>query len=31
MLPLIVFSILIGFGVNLSGGADCLTAKSCRT
>lgn len=27
MLPLIVFSILIGFGVNLSGGADCLTAK----
>ena len=28
MLPLIVFSILIGFGVNLSGGADCLTAKS---
>ena len=24
MLPLIVFSILIGFGVNLSGGADCL-------
>lgn len=27
MLPLIVFSLLIGFGVNLSGGADCLTAK----
>ena len=27
MLPLIVFSILIGFGVNLSGGADCLTAR----
>ena len=24
---LVVFSILIGFGVNLSGGADCLTAK----
>lgn len=27
MLPLIVFSLLIGFGVNLSDGADCLTAK----
>ena len=27
MLPLIVFSILTGFAVNLSGGADCLTAK----
>ena len=25
MLPLIVFSILTGFAVNLSGGADCLT------
>ena len=27
MLPLIVFSILAGFAVNLSGGAECLTAK----
>ena len=27
MLPLIVFSILTGFAVNLSGGAECLTAK----
>ena len=27
MLPLIVFSILTGFGVNLSGGPDCLTAQ----
>lgn len=27
LLVFIVFSILIGFGVNLSGGADCLTAK----
>ena len=27
MLPLIVFSVLFGFAVNLSGGAECLTAK----
>lgn len=27
MLPLIVFSLLTGFGVNLSGGAGCLTAR----
>ena len=27
MLPLIVFSILTGFGVNLSGGPDCPTAR----
>lgn len=27
MLPLIVFSLLFGFGVNLSGGAECLTAR----
>ncbi|MBO4914266.1 MAG: dicarboxylate/amino acid:cation symporter [Oscillospiraceae bacterium] len=28
MLPLIVFSLLFGFGVNLSGGAETLTAKA---
>ena len=27
MLPLIVFSLLTGFGVNLSGGPECLTAR----
>ena len=27
MLPLIVFSVLTGFGVNLSGGPECLTAR----
>lgn len=27
MLPLIVFSILFGFGVNLNGGPDCLVGK----
>ncbi len=27
MLPLIVFSLLFGFSVNLSGGPDCLVAK----
>lgn len=27
MLPLILFSMLFGFGVNLHGGSECLTAK----
>ena len=27
MLPLIVFAIIFGFGVNLNGGSDCLTGK----
>lgn len=27
MLPLIVFSLLTGFGINLSGGPECLTAR----
>lgn len=27
MLPLIIFSVLTGFGVNLSGGPECLTAR----
>ncbi len=30
MLPLIIFSILTGFGVNLSGGPGCLTARVLR-